>query len=88
MIAGTRGSKLAVTQTQWVVDQLDCDVQLKTIVTRGDKIHDVNLARLEGKGFFTKEIDEALLACEIDFAVHSMKDIPTDLPDGIMRCSA
>ena len=84
MIAGTRGSKLAVTQTQWVADQLDCDVQLKTIVTRGDKIHDVNLARLEGKGFFTKEIDEALLACEIDFAVHSMKDIPTDIPDGII----
>ena len=84
MLAGTRGSKLALTQTQWVADQLDCDVQLKTIVTRGDKIHDVNLARLEGKGFFTKEIDEALLAGEIDFAVHSMKDIPTDLPDGII----
>ena len=84
MIAGTRGSKLALTQTQWVADQLDCDVQLKTIVTRGDKIHDVNLARLEGKGFFTKEIDEALLAGEIDFAVHSMKDIPTDIPDGII----
>ncbi len=92
MIAGTRGSKLAVTQTKWVADrladqlgeQLVRDVELKTIMTRGDKIHDVNLARLEGKGFFTKEIDEALLAGEIDFAVHSMKDIPTDLPDGII----
>ena len=84
MIAGTRGSKLALTQTQWVADALPCDVGLKTIVTRGDKIHDVALARLEGKGFFTREIDEALLAGEIDFAVHSMKDIPTDLPDGII----
>lgn len=84
MIAGTRGSKLALTQTQWVADALPCDVGLKTIVTRGDKIHDVALARLEGKGFFTKEIDEALLAGEIDFAVHSMKDIPTDLPGGII----
>ncbi len=84
MIAGSRGSKLALTQTQWVADQLDCKVEIRTIVTRGDKIHDVNLARLEGKGFFTREIDEAQIAGEIDFAVHSMKDIPTDLPDGIM----
>ena len=84
MIGGTRGSKLALTQTKWVADQLDCQVQLKTIVTRGDKIHDVNLAKLEGKGFFTREIDEAQQAGEIDFAVHSMKDIPTDLPEGII----
>jgi len=84
MIAGTRGSKLALTQTKWVADQLACDVEIKTIVTRGDKIHDVNLAKLEGKGFFTREIDEAQVAGEIDFAVHSMKDIPTDLPEGII----
>lgn len=87
MIAGTRGSKLALTQTKWVADQLDCQVQLKTIVTRGDKIHDVNLARLEGKGFFTRELDDALLGEEIDFAVHSMKDIPTDLPEGMFIAS-
>lgn len=84
IIAGTRGSKLAMVQTQSIADALDCEVELKRISTRGDNIQDVALARIEGKGFFTKEIDDALLNKEIDFAVHSMKDVPTELPDGII----
>ena len=84
LVAGSRGSKLAMVQTKFISDCLKCDVEIKKISTRGDKIHDVALAKLEGKGFFTKEIDEALLNNEVDFAVHSFKDIPTELPDGII----
>jgi hydroxymethylbilane synthase len=84
LIAGSRGSKLALTQTEGIIKDLGLDIQLKTIKTRGDKMTDVALAQLEGKGFFTKELDDALLAGDIDFAVHSMKDLPTDLPDGII----
>jgi hydroxymethylbilane synthase len=83
LTAGTRGSELALAQTQLVVDNLQCNTDVKIIKTRGDKIYDVPLARLEGKGFFTKEIDEALMNEEIDLAVHSMKDVPTELVDGI-----
>ncbi len=84
LVAGSRGSKLAMVQTKFIADNLKCDVEIKKISTRGDKIHDVALAKLEGKGFFTKEIDESLLNNEVDFAVHSFKDIPTKLPDGII----
>ncbi len=83
LIAGSRGSKLALTQTEGIIRDLGLDIPIKVIKTRGDNIQDVALAKLEGKAFFTKEIDDALLAGEIDLAVHSYKDIPTDLPDGI-----
>ena len=84
LIVGSRGSKLAMTQTTSVAESLDCEVDIKRITTRGDKIQDVALAKIEGKGFFTKEIDDALLNDEIDFAVHSFKDVPTELPEGII----
>ena len=87
LIAGSRGSRLAMIQTKLVADALKFKVEIKKISTRGDKIHDVALAKLEGKGFFTKEIDEALLNNEVDFAVHSFKDIPTELPDGIITAA-
>jgi hydroxymethylbilane synthase len=83
LIMGSRGSKLAMAQAKAIADQVACDVEIKTITTRGDKIHDVALAKLEGKGFFTREIDDALLNGEIDFAVHSFKDVPTELPEGL-----
>jgi hydroxymethylbilane synthase len=87
LILGSRGSKLAMAQSQWVATQLGTEVEIKKISTRGDKIQDVALAKLEGKGFFTKEIDDALLSSEIDLAVHSFKDVPTDLPRGLIIAS-
>jgi hydroxymethylbilane synthase len=84
LIAGSRGSKLAITQTAQIADAIDADVDIHRIVTRGDKITDVALAKVEGKAFFTKEIDDALLRGEVDFAVHSYKDVPTDLPEGLV----
>ncbi|MFW9875316.1 MAG: hydroxymethylbilane synthase [Candidatus Thorarchaeota archaeon] len=84
LLAGSRGSKLALIQTKQVIDLLDCEVDIKKISTRGDKISDVALTSIKGKGFFTREIDEALLAGEIDLAVHSLKDLPTDFPEGIV----
>lgn len=85
---GTRGSQLALWQANWVKEQLirhhpDLDVEILTIKTTGDKILDVPLAKVGGKGLFVKEIEEALLAGDIDLAVHSMKDVPTELPDGL-----
>jgi hydroxymethylbilane synthase len=88
LILGTRGSKLALQQSQWVQARLhelepDVTIVLQRIQTSGDRILDVPLAKIGGKGLFTKEIEEALLKKEIDFAVHSMKDVPTALPDGL-----
>ncbi len=83
LVMGSRGSKLAMAQAMGIANQLSCEVDIKQITTRGDKIHDVALAKVEGKGFFTKEIDDALLNGEIDFAVHSFKDVPTELPEGL-----
>src|SRR5205823_6318221 len=85
---GTRGSALALWQANWTKSQLeqrwpDLAVELVPIKTTGDKILDVPLAKVGGKGLFTKEIDEALLGGRIDLAVHSMKDIPFQLPPGI-----
>jgi hydroxymethylbilane synthase len=85
---GTRGSQLALWQANWVKEQLirqhpDLDVEIITIKTTGDKILDVPLAKVGGKGLFVKEIEEALLEESIDLAVHSMKDVPTDLPEGL-----
>ncbi|MCP4683741.1 MAG: hydroxymethylbilane synthase [Desulfobacterales bacterium] len=85
---GTRGSKLALWQANWVKDKLishhpSITVELEIIKTKGDKILDVPLAKVGGKGLFVKEIEEALLNGRIDLAVHSMKDMPGDLPGGL-----
>ena len=85
---GTRGSALALWQANWTKSQLEkqwpgLTVELVAIKTSGDKILDVPLAKIGGKGLFTKEIDEALLDARIDLAVHSLKDVPFQLPDGI-----
>ncbi len=82
---GTRGSKLALWQARWVQNALGkkypkAFIGLKVIKTRGDKILDVPLARVGGKGLFVKEIEEALLDGRIDMAVHSMKDMPSQIP--------
>lgn len=88
LVLGTRGSKLALQQSQWVQARLqelapDVTISLKQIHTSGDKILDVPLAKIGGKGLFVKEIEDALLNKEIDLAVHSMKDVPTSLPEGL-----
>jgi hydroxymethylbilane synthase len=85
VVLGTRGSKLAIQQSEWVQAQLHAlaphvTVTLRRIQTSGDRILDVPLAQIGGKGLFVKEIEEALLSGEIDLAVHSMKDVPTELP--------
>ena len=87
IIIGTRGSQLALWQAEYVRKRLndhfpDRSIELKVIKTTGDKIRDRSLVGL-GKGVFTKEIESALLDGTIDLAVHSMKDLPTDLPDGL-----
>lgn len=88
LVLGTRGSKLAVHQSEWVQARMQelaphVTVALRRIQTSGDKILDVPLAKIGGKGLFVKEIEEALLSGEIDLAVHSMKDLPTELPAGL-----
>ena len=85
---GTRKSLLALWQSNYIKDCLekqypDCEVRLQKIVTKGDKILDVPLSKIGGKGLFTKEIETALLEGEVDLAVHSLKDMPTKLPDGL-----
>lgn len=84
----TRGSKLALWQAHHISDLLRAqypgiNVELNIIKTKGDKILDVPLAKIGGKGLFVKEIEEALLAGEADIAVHSMKDVPAELPEGL-----
>jgi hydroxymethylbilane synthase len=88
VVLGTRGSRLAVQQSEWVQAQLQAlaphvTVTLRRIQTSGDRILDVPLAQIGGKGLFVKEIEEALLSGAIDLAVHSMKDVPTELPEGL-----
>ncbi len=85
---GTRGSKLALWQADWIRSNIKkqhpgLKVYLKIIHTSGDKILDVPLAQVGGKGLFVKEIEEELLEGEIDLAVHSMKDVPSELPAGL-----
>jgi hydroxymethylbilane synthase len=83
---GTRGSNLARWQADWVKDRLaerGMDVEIVIIKTRGDAEIDRPLHEMEGKGFFTKEIEDALLEGRIDLAVHSLKDLPTALPPGL-----
>ncbi len=86
---GTRGSALALAQATQVQQQLrqrhpQLRVDLEIIKTTGDKIQDVPLAKIGGKGLFTKEIELAILSGEVDLGVHSMKDVPTDIPAGLV----
>ncbi|WML47361.1 hydroxymethylbilane synthase [Neobacillus sp. PS3-34] len=88
IIVGSRRSKLALTQTNWVIEQLKklgapFEFEVKEIVTKGDRILDVTLSKVGGKGLFVKEIEQAMLNKEIDMAVHSMKDMPAVLPEGL-----
>lgn len=88
-IVGSRRSKLALTQTNWVIEQLrkidpSYDFEVKEIVTKGDRILDVTLSKVGGKGLFVKEIEQAMLDGEIDMAIHSMKDMPAVLPEGLV----
>lgn len=85
---GTRGSALALAQSNWVKSQLEqhyleTEVELRIIKTSGDRFVDTPVQNLGNKGAFTKEIEDALLGGEIDLAVHSMKDLPTELPRGL-----
>ena len=86
LIIGTRGSKLALWQAHYTQQQLEAvgiASELRIIKTKGDRIQHLSFDKIEGKGFFTKEIEEALLRGEIDLAVHSMKDMPTEQPEGL-----
>ncbi|KGA98092.1 porphobilinogen deaminase [Alkalihalobacillus alcalophilus ATCC 27647 = CGMCC 1.3604] len=87
IVIGSRKSNLALTQTNWVIDQLKkvgapFEFEVKKIVTKGDRILDVTLSKVGGKGLFVKEIERALADGEIDMAVHSMKDVPSELQPG------
>ncbi len=86
---GTRDSSLALWQAEWVRSQLEKaypsqHFELMPVKTKGDKILDVPLAKIGDKGLFTKELEQALLGRDIDLAVHSLKDLPTLLPEGLM----
>ncbi len=82
---GTRGSELAMWQANYVADLLGRDrARIEVIKTQGDKIQNVSFDKMEGKGFFTKEIEDALLDNRIDIAVHSMKDLPTEEVEGLV----
>ncbi len=87
IIIGTRGSDLALWQANFVKDELaklGIDSELKIIKTQGDKIINLSFDKLEGKGFFTKELEDELLSGTIDLAVHSHKDLPTNNPPGLI----
>lgn len=86
---GSRKSQLALVQTYWVQEQLqqrfpDIKFEVHTMSTQGDKILDVALAKIGDKGLFTKELEVGMLSRETDIAVHSLKDLPTQLPEGLM----
>lgn len=90
LIIGTRGSQLALWQTNWVKARLlelqpKLEVQIQVISTKGDRVLDVSLPKLgeQGKGLFTKELEEAIVDHRVDLAVHSLKDLPTELPSGL-----
>jgi hydroxymethylbilane synthase len=86
LVIGSRGSQLALWQAHWVKAQLEDlgeECRIEIIHTTGDKITDVALSKVGTKGLFTKEIEEALLDRSIDLAVHSLKDMPTDVPAGL-----
>ncbi len=86
---GTRGSKLALTQTNFVAEKLkkimpEVDIEICIIKTSGDIMQDISLLTIGGQGVFVKELEEALLSEKIDLAVHSMKDVPGENPEGLM----
>lgn len=86
---GTRQSALALWQAEHIAALLQgkypaCEIVLKRVLTKGDKILDVSLSKIGGKGLFTKEIEQDLLDGEVDLAVHSLKDMPTELPEGLI----
>jgi len=86
---GTRGSKLALTQTNFVADKIkklmpEAEIEICVIKTSGDIMQDVSLLTIGGQGVFVKELEEALLSCKIDLAVHSMKDVPGETPEELM----
>src|SRR5512144_2686195 len=86
LVIASRGSQLALWQAHWVESQLKAaghECRIEVIKTTGDKITDVPLAKVGTKGLFTKEIEEALLEGRADLAVHSLKDLPTELPEGL-----
>jgi len=92
LIIGTRSSELALWQADYVAEQLrehyaeeypDLVIEKKLITTKGDKVLDAPLAKIGGKGLFTKELEQAMLDGQIDMAVHSLKDMPTALPEGL-----
>lgn len=88
IVIGTRGSELALWQTNWVKSELQkhhpqLEIKTEVIKTKGDNILDVSLSKIGDKGLFTKEIENALLLKKIDLAVHSLKDLPTALPEGL-----
>ncbi|MEG6586550.1 hydroxymethylbilane synthase [Dendrosporobacter sp. 1207_IL3150] len=88
LVIGTRGSKLALWQANYIAECLKArypglEVIIKRVMTTGDKILDVPLAKIGGKGLFTKELETEMLSREIDLAVHSLKDMPTELPPGL-----
>lgn len=89
VVIGSRKSQLALVQTYWVKKQLEThfpevEFEVEKMSTQGDKILDVALAKIGDKGLFTKELELGLINQEIDFAVHSLKDLPTNLPEGLM----
>ncbi len=89
LIIATRGSKLALWQSEHIKAQLEAahpglEVELVTMQTKGDKILDTPLAKIGGKGLFTKELEEAMLDGRAHIAVHSLKDVPTEFPDGLV----
>lgn len=88
IVVGSRGSKLALTQSNWVINKLkehrpDIDFELKVVKTKGDRIQNVALDKIGDKGLFVKEIETLLLEGKIDVAIHSMKDMPSELPQGL-----
>lgn len=88
LIVGSRRSKLALTQSQQFIDKLkavqpDLDIEIKEIVTKGDRIVDKQLSKVGGKGLFVKEIQQELFDKEIDMAIHSLKDVPSVIPEGL-----
>ncbi|KHE72989.1 hydroxymethylbilane synthase [Halobacillus sp. BBL2006] len=92
IVIGSRKSKLAITQTEWVIEQLknidpSYEFEIKRITTKGDKILDVTLSKVGGKGLFIKEIEQAMYDGEIDMAVHSMKDMPAVVAEGLIVAS-
>lgn len=89
IVIGSRKSQLALVQTYWVKKELETnfprvEFEVEKMSTQGDKILDVALAKIGDKGLFTKELEVGMINNEIDFAVHSLKDLPTNLPDGLM----